>query len=95
MSTSKIAISIDEKLLQKLDRLVKDKTFANRSQAIQAAVREKIERMKYGRLARECSKLDPAFEQAMAEEGSGDRLGNSIISKFLNPYLRSIIIKKI
>jgi DNA replication initiation complex subunit (GINS family) len=29
----------------------------------------KIERMEHSRLAQECSKLDPRFEQAMAEEG--------------------------
>lgn len=71
MSTSKVAISIDEGLLKKLDNMVKGKVFRNRSQAIQAAVKEKIERMEHGRLARECMKLDPHFEQAMAEE-SGD-----------------------
>jgi Arc/MetJ-type ribon-helix-helix transcriptional regulator len=69
MSTAKIAISLDEELLAKLDRLVKSRDFPNRSRAIQAAVREKIERMEQSRLARECSKLDPHFEQAMAEEG--------------------------
>ncbi len=71
MSTSKVAISIDEELLKKLDRMVKGKVFSNRSQAIQTAVKEKIERMEHGRLARECMKLDADFEQAMAEE-SGD-----------------------
>ena len=42
--------------------------FSNRSQAIQAAVREKPECIEQGQLARECAKLDPAFETAMAEE---------------------------
>jgi len=69
MSSAKIAISLDRELLAKVDRLVKGKVFANRSQAVQAALREKIERMEHSRLARECSKLDPAFEQEMAEEG--------------------------
>jgi metal-responsive CopG/Arc/MetJ family transcriptional regulator len=68
---SKVAISIDEELLKKLDHMVKEKVFCNRSQAIQVAVREKIERMEHGELARECMKLNPDFEQAMAEE-SGD-----------------------
>jgi hypothetical protein len=45
--------------------------FANRSRAIQTALREKIERLEGGRLAAECAKLDPAFEQSLAEEGLG------------------------
>ena len=40
MGRSKVAISIDEELLQKLDRLVKKAVFRNRSQAIQIAVKE-------------------------------------------------------
>jgi len=52
-----------------LDRLVKEHIFINRSRAIQEAVQEKLERIEHNRLSRECAKLDPAFEKAMAEEG--------------------------
>lgn len=69
MSTSKIAITIEGKLLNRLDRLVKSRVFPNRSKAIQEAVEEKLTRMDQSRLARECAKLDPRFEQALAEEG--------------------------
>jgi metal-responsive CopG/Arc/MetJ family transcriptional regulator len=69
MSVAKIAITIDEGLLFKVDRLVRGKHFANRSKAIQQAVEEKIQRYDRSRLARECAKLDPKIEQAMAEEG--------------------------
>ena len=69
MSTAKIAISIDEQVLARLDRLVKTHIFPNRSKAIQAAVQEKLEQVEHGRLARECAKLDQKFEMAMAEEG--------------------------
>ena len=69
MSTVKVAITIDEGLLRHLDRLVKNHLFENRSRAIQEAVSEKLARLERGRLARECAKLDPAFEQGMAEEG--------------------------
>ena len=69
MSTAKIAISIDEGLLEKIDRLVKKHLFPNRSKAIQSAVEEKITRMSKSRLAQECSKLDPRLEQKLAEEG--------------------------
>lgn len=69
MSTVKVAITIDEGLLKHLDRLVKNHLFENRSRAIQEAVSEKLARLERGRLARECAKLDRAFEQSMAEEG--------------------------
>jgi len=69
MSTAKIAISIDEEVLGRLDRLVSSKVFPNRSKAIQEAIREKLSRVNRSRLARECAKLDPAAEKAMADEG--------------------------
>ena len=50
---------------------VAEKQFANRSRAVQEAIRDKIERLGKGRLARECAKLDPREEKALAEEGLG------------------------
>jgi metal-responsive CopG/Arc/MetJ family transcriptional regulator len=75
MSTTKVAVTLDEKTLDRLDRLVKAQLFPNRSRAIQEAVEEKLERLERSRLARECTKLDPAFEKAMAEEGMSEELG--------------------
>jgi len=73
MSTTKVAISIDRRLLGRVDALVKRRKFPSRSRAIQEAVEEKLSRLDRSRLARECAKLDPRTEQAMAEEGiSGD-----------------------
>lgn len=69
MSTAKIAITIEEETLSKLDRLVSSKVFPNRSKAIQEAIKEKLSRVNKSRLARECAKLDPAVEKAIAEEG--------------------------
>lgn len=69
MAASKIAITIDDRILKRLDLLVKSKFFPNRSNAIQQAVIEKLDRMEKSRLARECAKLDPEFEQSLAEEG--------------------------
>ena len=69
MNKAKIAITIDKSILARLDRLVAEQVFANRSQAIEAVVEEKIERLEHGRLARECAKLDPAVEKTLAEEG--------------------------
>lgn len=69
MAASKIAITIDDNLLKKLDYMVKSREFSNRSKAIQEAVADKLKRLERTRLARECSKLDPNFEQSIAEEG--------------------------
>jgi len=74
MSTAKVAITIDEVLLAQLDRLVKRKVFPNRSRAIQEAVQDKLARLDRHRLARECAKLDPVIEQALAEEGMTKKL---------------------
>ena len=69
MSTAKVAITIDEDLLRRLDYLVKNRVFENRSRAIQEAVAEKLARLERSRLAQECAKLDPHSEQALADEG--------------------------
>lgn len=74
MTVQKIAITIDEKLLKRVDRLVDENRFPSRSRAIQEAVREKLERMESNRLARELAKLDPIFEQKLADEELGDSL---------------------
>ena len=69
MGSAKVAITIDNDTLHKLDRLVKEHVFPNRSKAIQEAVQDKIKRLEKSRLARECAKLDPLYEQALADEG--------------------------
>ena len=69
MAASKIAITLDDKLLKQIDTLVKSKYFPNRSKAIQEAVAEKLVRLEKSRLSKECAKLDPEFEQSLAEEG--------------------------
>ncbi len=69
MAASKIAITIDDKMLKQIDILVKSNYFPNRSRAIQEAIAEKLIRLEKSRLSQECSKLDPEFEQSMAEEG--------------------------
>ena len=68
MSIAKIAISIDHNLLERIDSLVRKKIFPNRSKAIQEAVKEKIETLDKRRSSRECAKLDPEFEQALADK---------------------------
>ena len=74
MAASKIAITIDDRTLKRLDYLVKSNAFPNRSKAIQEAVEEKLLRMEKSRLSQECTKLDPKFEQTLAEEGFSSEL---------------------
>ncbi len=68
MATVKVAITIDAELLGRLDALVKKRIFPSRSRAIQETVQEKLDRLARTRLARECAKLDPKAEQAIADE---------------------------
>lgn len=69
MSVAKITISIDQNLLNNIDWLVRSNIFANRSQAVQVAVQEKIDLLNKTRLYRECAKLDQMEEQTLADEG--------------------------
>ena len=69
MSVAKVTVSIDQSLLNRVDRLVKSRVFPNRSQVVQEAVKEKIGRIDRTRLARECAKLEPTEEQSLADEG--------------------------
>ncbi len=69
MSAAKVTISIESGLLKRVDHLVKARIFPSRSQAIQAAVEEKLSRLDRNRLAKECAKLNKSFEQSLADEG--------------------------
>lgn len=74
MKAKKIAITIDEGLLNRLDRLIGGKRFSNRSDAVQAAVRQLVRDLDRNRLHRECAKLDPQAEQQLADEGLAEEL---------------------
>ena len=69
MSKAKIAISLDGKVLKRVDKLVRGGTWGNRSRAIEEAILEKLDRLDKVRLAVECAKLDPVLEKELAEEG--------------------------
>lgn len=75
MGKAKVAITLDEEYIEQIDRLVGKHIFQNRSQAIQEAVGDKLQRIKRSRLSKECTKLDTAFEKAMAEEGLNEEVG--------------------
>jgi Arc/MetJ-type ribon-helix-helix transcriptional regulator len=70
MAKTKVAVTLDTRTLSRVDRLVKDARYPNRSQAIEAAVTGQLDRLEHRRLAEECAKLDPAAEL----DGSGGRV---------------------
>ena len=70
MALTKVAVTLEQKTLVKLDKLVKQKVFPTRNEAIQVAVEavvDKLNRTDRKRFEKECAKLDPEFEKAMAE----------------------------
>jgi metal-responsive CopG/Arc/MetJ family transcriptional regulator len=69
MTAAKIAITLDRKLLKRLDRLVEERRYPSRSRVIQEALEEKVQRMDKSRLAREAAKLNPDEQRAMADKG--------------------------
>jgi len=69
-TTTKIAISIDKRVLKRIDKLVENRIFTNRSRAIQTAIEEKISKIDKTRLAVESAKLNKAEEQQLSEESS-------------------------
>jgi len=71
MPKIKVVVTLSSEVLKELDALVAERRFPNRSQAVEAALAEKLERLSHTRLAREVAKLDPVEEKALAEEGMG------------------------
>ncbi len=69
MRKTKVAVTVDTALLGRVDELVAARRFANRSQAVETALADAVARLARTRLARECAKVNPREEQAMAEEG--------------------------
>jgi metal-responsive CopG/Arc/MetJ family transcriptional regulator len=69
MPKTKVAVTLDATLLKRIDELVAQQRFPSRSQAIEAALAEKLDRMSHSRLAREAARLDPQEEKALAEQG--------------------------
>lgn len=74
MGKHKVAVTLDETTLQEVDRLVSRRVFPSRSRVVEMALQEKLARLSHSRLAQECAVLNPAFEQALAEEGVGEDL---------------------
>ena len=72
--TAKVAISLDNELLERIDRLVAERKFSSRSRVIQHAIKAQIDRLDRQRLAGESAKLDRSYEQQLAEQGVSDDL---------------------
>jgi metal-responsive CopG/Arc/MetJ family transcriptional regulator len=68
---TKVALTLDSALLERVDDLVARARFRNRSQAIETALAEKLARLARTRLAEECAKLDPAEERRLADDAFG------------------------
>jgi metal-responsive CopG/Arc/MetJ family transcriptional regulator len=69
MPKRKVALTLDAALLDRVDELVAERRFHNRSQAVEAALADKIQRLARTRLARESAKLNPREEKLLADEG--------------------------
>jgi metal-responsive CopG/Arc/MetJ family transcriptional regulator len=74
MPKTKVALTLDAELLERVDELVAKQRFRNRSQAVEAALADKIRRLARTRLARESAKLNQREEQQLADEGLADTL---------------------
>jgi metal-responsive CopG/Arc/MetJ family transcriptional regulator len=69
MASRKIAITLDARTVDEIDRLVMENVFPNRSRAIQRAVESALEGLSRHRLQRECKKLSRREERREAEAG--------------------------
>jgi metal-responsive CopG/Arc/MetJ family transcriptional regulator len=67
MTLSKIIITLDENLLREVDSWVEQKLYINRSQAVQAALFNRVNQLNQQRLEAECVKLNPQEEREFAE----------------------------
>ena len=69
MPTRKIAVTLNARPVDEIDRLVLENVFPNRSRAIQRAIESTLDALSRHRLQRECKKLVPREERREAEAG--------------------------
>jgi metal-responsive CopG/Arc/MetJ family transcriptional regulator len=73
MPKTKVALTLDAELVERVDELVVRRRFRSRSQAIESALADKLHRLARTRLARESAKLNLREEKRLADEGlAGD-----------------------
>lgn len=63
------AVTLDQRTLGEVDRLVRQRAYPNRSRVIEEALRDRLLCLKRSRLVQELAKLDPEAERSLAEEG--------------------------
>ena len=69
MPKTKVALTLDADLVERVDELVARRRFRSRSQAIESALADKLQRLARTRLARESAKLNTRDEKRLADEG--------------------------
>ena len=74
MPKTKVALTLDAGLIGQVDELVERRRFRNRSQAIEAALADKLRRLARTRLATESAKLNSREEKRLADEGLAEDL---------------------
>jgi metal-responsive CopG/Arc/MetJ family transcriptional regulator len=74
MPKTKVALTLDSTLIDQVDELVARRRFRNRSQAVETALADKLQRLGRTRLARESARLNPRDEKRLADEGLADDL---------------------
>ena len=74
MPKTKVALTLDSAMIDQVDELVERRRFRNRSQAVEAALADKLQRLARTRLARESAKLSPREEKRLADEGLAEDL---------------------
>jgi metal-responsive CopG/Arc/MetJ family transcriptional regulator len=74
MPKTKVALTLDADLVEQVDTLVANRRFRNRSQAVEAALADKLRRLARTRLARESARLNVREEKRLADEGLADDL---------------------
>jgi Arc/MetJ-type ribon-helix-helix transcriptional regulator len=74
VAKTKVALTLDAGLVDQIDELVDRRKFRNRSQAVEAALADKLRWLARTRLARESAKLNPLEEKRLAEQTMADVL---------------------
>ena len=74
MPKTKVALTLDAGLIEQVDELVERRRFRNRSQAVEAALADKLRRLARTRLATESAKMNPREEKRLADEGIAEDL---------------------
>lgn len=69
MAKAKVAFSLDAQVIRRVDGLVREARYPNRSQAIEAAIASQLVRLERQRLIETCALLHPEEERRLAGEG--------------------------